>query len=499
MDGYVIALDQGTTSSRAILFDREGAVVAKAQYPTRQIYPQPGWVEHDAMEIWETQVHALGEVYEKSGLSPTDIAAIGITNQRETTILWDKETGEPVYHAIVWQCRRTASICGELAAEGLTDYIQDKTGLLLDAYFSGTKLKWLLDRVPGLRSRAERGELLFGTVESWLIWKLSGGKAHVTDYSNASRTMLFDIGRLQWDETICRALGIPMCILPTPVPNSMEYARVASIRGIEDLAGIPICGAAGDQQAALFGQACFATGQAKNTYGTGCFTLMNAGDKPVRSRRGLVTSVAWSLGGKTTYALEGSVFNAGSSIQWLRDELGLITTAHECDILAETVEDNGGVYLVSAFTGLGAPYWDMYARGTLVGLTRGTTRAHIARATLEGIAYQVADLLDTMRADTGRPVTDLRVDGGASVSDFLMQFQADYTNVTVHRPALVETTAMGAAYLAGLAAGVWPDLAAIEKQWKSGRVFRPHMEESRRMFLRAKWHRAVDRARAWEE
>ena len=499
MGQYIMALDAGTTSNRCILFDKQGRVCSVAQKEFTQYFPKPGWVEHDANEIWTTQLGVALSAMNAIGASASDIAAIGITNQRETTILWDKQTGEPVYHAIVWQCRRTASICGELAAEGLTDYIQDKTGLLLDAYFSGTKLKWLLDQVSGLRSRAERGELLFGTVESWLIWKLSGGKAHVTDYSNASRTMLFDIGRLQWDETICRALGIPMCILPTPVPNSMEYARVASIRGIEDLAGIPICGAAGDQQAALFGQACFATGQAKNTYGTGCFTLMNAGDKPVRSRRGLVTSVAWSLGGKTTYALEGSVFNAGSSIQWLRDELGIITTAHECDILAETVEDNGGVYLVSAFTGLGAPYWDMYARGTLVGLTRGTTKAHIARATLEGIAYQVADLLDTMRADTGRPVTDLRVDGGASVSDFLMQFQADYTNVTVHRPALVETTAMGAAYLAGLAAGVWPDLETIEKQWKSDRVFQPHMEESRRVFLRAKWHRAVDRARAWEE
>ena len=499
MNGYVIALDQGTTSSRAILFDRQGNLVAKAQYPTRPIYPRPGWVEHDPVEIWETQVHALAEVYEKSGLSPTDIAAIGITNQRETTILWDKKTGKPIHNAIVWQCRRTASICGELAAEGLTDYIREKTGLLLDAYFSGTKIKWLLDHVPGARARAEAGELLFGTVESWLIWNLTGGKVHVTDYSNASRTMLFDIETLQWDETICKALNIPMQMLPTPAANSQVYGKVAVVKGIGDLAGIPICGAAGDQQAALFGQACFATGQAKNTYGTGCFTLMNAGSEAVRSKRGLVTSVAWSLGGRTTYALEGSVFNAGSSIQWLRDELGLISTAHECDVLAESVPDNGGVYLVSAFTGLGAPYWDMYARGTLVGVTRGTTKAHIARATLEGIAYQVADLMEAMKADTGRAITDLRVDGGASVSDFMMQFQADLMGVTVHRPKMVETTAMGAAYLAGLAVGVWNGLDEIERNWQTDRVFAPSMDEDRRLRLTTKWHKAVDRARAWEE
>mgnify|MGYP005956637931 CR=1 FL=1 len=499
MNGYVIALDQGTTSSRAILFDRSGNMVAKAQYPTRQIYPQPGWVEHDPEEILETQLHALAEVYEKSGLSPTDIAAIGITNQRETTILWDKATGKPVYNAIVWQCRRTAQLCDQLSADGMAGYIRDKTGLLLDAYFSGTKIRWILDQVPGARARAERGELLFGTVESWLIWNLTGG-VHVTDYSNASRTMLFDIDRLCWDETICRRLDIPLSLLPRPVENSGEYGRLApGLPGLADLAGLPICGAAGDQQAALFGQACFRPGEAKNTYGTGCFTLMNAGEESLRSAGGLVTSVAWSLGGRTVYALEGSVFNAGSSIQWLRDELGLISTAHECDVLAESVPDNGGVYVVSAFTGLGAPHWDMYARGAVLGITRGATRAHLARAVLEGIAYQVADLMGAMSRETGRPVPELKVDGGASVSDFLMQFQADLLDIPVHRPRMVETTAMGAAYLAGLAVGVWDGLEDICRNWQSDQVFQPRMEPGERERLFARWHRAVERAKEWED
>ena len=454
MNGYIIALDQGTTSSRSIIFDSKGNIVSLAQYPFTQIYPKPGWVEHDPMVILESQMLAMSEAFEKSGLSPTDIAGIGITNQRETTIVWDKNTGKPIYNAIVWQCRRTAPICDQLTADGLGPYVKEKTGLLIDAYFSGTKIKWILDNVPGARERAERGELLFGNVDSWLIWNLTGGRAHVSDYSNCSRTMLFDIDNLCWDEELCARLGVPMSMLPTPVPSSMVYGQVtAGLPGLETLEGIPVCGSAGDQAAALLGQACIVPGQAKNTYGTGCFTLMNTGSKSVRSVSGLVTSVAWSVNGKTTYALEGSVFNAGSSIQWLRDELGLIGTAHECDILAESVPDNGGVYLVSAFTGLGAPRWDMYARGAIVGLTRGSNKAHIARATLEGIAYQVKDLLDAMQVDAESPISVLRVDGGASVSSFLMQFQADMLRVPIDRPKLVETTAFGAAFLAGAISG----------------------------------------------
>ena len=495
----VISLDQGTTSSRAIIFDRSGDVVARAQYPFAQHYPQPGWVEHDPMDIWDSQLRAMTDAFVQSGLTAAEVAAIGITNQRETTILWDKATGKPVGNAIVWQCRRTAPLCDRLTADGMAGYVRDKTGLLIDAYFSGTKVRWLLDNIPGARSRAERGELLFGTVDSWLIWNLTGGAAHVTDYSNASRTMLFDIDRLCWDKELCKALDIPMSLLPTPVPNSMEYGKVdGRIKGLEGLAGVPICGAAGDQQAALFGQACFTPGQTKNTYGTGCFTLMNIGEQSLRSTVGLVTSVGWCLDGKTTYALEGSVFNAGSSIQWLRDELGLISTAHECDILAESVPDNGGVYLVSAFTGLGAPHWDMYARGAILGLTRGATRAHIARATLEGIAYQVADLMGAMGRDACPP-TQLRADGGASVSDFMMQFQADLLGIPVHRPRMVETTAMGAAYLAGLAAGVWSGLGEIQSNWQAERVFTPQMDETQRKKSYARWRQAVQRARDWAE
>lgn len=499
MGTYVLAVDQGTTSSRAILFDENGAVAAKAQYPFPQHYPKPGWVEHDPMEIWDSERRAMADCLAMSGVKAGEVAAVGITNQRETAILWEKTTGTPIYNAIVWQCRRTAGICDKLKADGLDDYIRDRTGLLIDAYFAGTKYKWILDAVPGARARAEAGEILCGTVDCWLIWNLTGGAAHVSDYSNCSRTMLFDIDRLKWDEPLCRELGIPMAMLPRPVPNSMEYGRVAAgIPGLEVLAGVPICGAAGDQQAALFGQACFTPGQAKNTYGTGCFTLMNVGGGSVRSVSGLVTSVAWSLGGETTYALEGSVFNAGSSIQWLRDELGLISTAHECDVLAESVSDNGGVYLVSAFTGLGAPYWDMYARGSISGLTRGSTKAHLCRAVLEGIAYQVTDLMETMKADTGRSITQLRVDGGASVSDFMMQFQADLLGIPVDRPAMVETTALGAAWLAGLSAGVWKDTAELEVRRRSQRVFMPAMAEEEAERLYAKWRRAVERARAWE-
>jgi len=498
MNGYIIALDQGTTSSRAILFDRSGAALSQAQYPLTQHYPQPGWVEHDPQEILRTQLMALAQVFEKSGLSPTDIAAIGITNQRETTIVWDKTTGQPVCNAIVWQCRRTAGMCDQLKAEGLQSYVRDKTGLLIDAYFSGTKIRWILQNVPGAMEKARQGQLLAGTVDSWLIWNLTG--RHVTDYSNAARTMLLDIHRLCWDETLCRRLDIPMSMLPQLLPNSGDFGKILpGIRGIESLAGVLICGCAGDQQAALFGQCCFAPGQAKNTYGTGCFTLLNTGSKPVHSAGGLLSSVGWQLGGETTYVLEGSVFNAGSSIQWLRDELGLISSAHECDLLAESVPDNGGVYMVSAFTGLGAPHWDMYARGAVLGLTRGSTRAHLARAVLEGIAYQVADLLQAMERDAGAPLQQLWVDGGAAVSDFMMQFQADLLQCPICRPKLLETTAAGAAYLAGLHAGVWSSTDEIAQLRSLQRTFTPACPPQQAESLMRQWHRAVDRAKNWAD
>ena len=497
MRQYVIALDQGTTSSRAILFDRTGAIVSQGQYPLPQHYPQPGWVEHDPMDILRTQLMALAEAYEKAAVPPGDIAALGVTNQRETAVVWEKDTGRPVMNAIVWQCRRTAEECRRLEKSGIGDYVRQTTGLLLDAYFTGTKIAWILDHVPGARAQAERGELLCGTVDSWLIWNLTG--EHVSDYSNCSRTMLFDIDRLQWDETLCRALRVPMNILPRPVPNSQVYGKVKpGIRGIEALAGIPVAGAAGDQQAALFGQGCLAPGQAKNTYGTGCFTLMNTGEQSLRSENGLLTSVAWQLGGRTSYALEGSVFNAGSTIQWLRDELQLIGAAHETDLLAESVPDNGGVYLVSAFTGLGAPHWDMYARGAILGLTRGATKAHIARAALEGIAYQVADLVSTMEKDLQRPLDSLWVDGGASVSDFMMQFQADLLRCSIYRPAMVETTAAGAAYLAGLAVGLWDSPVEILGSRRLESVFAPRMPLEQAQEYRRQWHRAVSRALKWE-
>ena len=500
METYIAALDQGTTTSRAILFNSRGEIVAKAQYPFRQIFPQPGWVEHDPMEIWATTSRALAEAVDAAHIDPKAIAGIGITNQRETAILWDSRTGQPVYNAIVWQCRRTAEICDRLKADGLGETVTEKTGLLIDAYFSGTKLKWIMDNIPGVRQRAKRGELCAGTVDSWLIWNLTGGKAHVTDYSNASRTMLFNIHTLQWDTELCSALDIPMELLPEPKSNSEVYGHLASgLPGLEDLAGIPVCGSAGDQQSALFGQACFTPGQAKNTYGTGCFTLMNVGDTPVRSRSGLVTSVGWQVAGKTVYALEGSVFNAGSTIQWLRDELGLIQSAPECDRLAESVPDSGGVVVVPAFTGLGAPYWDMYARGTIVGLTRGSTKAHIARAVLECIAYQTADLVRVMNADAPCPLTELRVDGGASVSDILMQIQADLLRLPVDRPTQVETTAFGAAALAGLAVGVWNGFDELAALRRSQCVFRPQREEEACLADLARWHRAVERSRSWIE
>ena len=497
MSDHILALDQGTTSSRAIVFDREGRIAAMSQHAFTQYYPQDGWVEHDPMEIWETERRAAAEAVAE--LPAGAVAGIGVTNQRETTILWDKATGKPVYNAIVWQCRRTAAICDKLKeTPGMAETIAEKTGLVIDAYFSGTKLKWLLDNVPGARERAERGELLFGTVETWLIWRLTGGAAHVTDYSNASRTMLFNIHTLTWDEELCRLLGIPMCLLPRPVSNSEIYGTVVpGIEGLEKLAGVPVCGAAGDQQAALFGQTCFAPGEAKNTYGTGCFTLMNVGDTPVRSRAGLVTSVAWQVGDKTTYALEGSVFNGGSTIQWLRDELKIIDSSPDSEYMAQKVPDTNGCYVVPAFTGLGAPYWDQYARGTIVGLTRGVNKDHIIRATLESLAYQVNDVLEAMGADSGIALSALKVDGGASANNFLMQTQADISRAPVHRPKCVETTAMGAAYLAGLAVGYWKDKEDVKQNWDIDRVFQPDIEIEKQQKMLKGWKKAVQYAHGW--
>ena len=496
MAKYIMALDAGTTSNRCILFNESGEMCSVSQREFPQYFPKPGWVEHDANEIWATQLGVAVEAMQKIGATAADIAAIGITNQRETAIVWDKVTGEPIHHAIVWQCRRTSEYCDSLKAKGLTDSFRAKTGLVIDAYFSGTKVHWLLENVPGARERAERGELLFGTVETWLIWKLTGGKVHVTDYSNASRTMLFNINTLQWDDEILKELNIPRCMLPTPMPSSCIYGETdpALLGG-----PIKIAGAAGDQQSALFGQACYHPGEAKNTYGTGCFTLMNVGEKPVRSRAGLLTSVAWQVDGKTTYALEGSVFNAGSTIQWLRDELHLIDSAPECDRLAESVDSSGGVIVVPAFTGLGAPYWDMYARGAILGVTRGTGRAHIARAVLEAIAFQVTDLMLAMRQDAGCDITCLRADGGASVSNILLQMQADLLRIPVDRPAMVETTAFGAAALAGLNCGMWESLEELSALRRSDRVFTPQRVQAECDDAYRMWKRAVQRAGDWIE
>lgn len=495
---YVMALDQGTTSSRAIVFDKQGKIVSKAQNEFDQIYPKTGWVEHNPMDILYSQLKAITTVINSGEVDISKIAGIGITNQRETTVIWDKETGKPVYNAIVWQCRRTADLCEQLKAEGLGDYIREHTGLLIDAYFSGTKIKWILDNVPGARAAAESGRLLFGTVETWLIWNLTGGKVHVTDYSNASRTMLFDVDKLEWDEYLCEKLGVPMCMLPTPVESSKVYGEVApNILGLEELAGIPICGAIGDQPAALFGQACFNPGQAKNTYGTGCFLLMNTGEKRVDSKHNLLTGVAWSLNGKTTYSIEGSAFNAGSVIKWLRDEIHLIDDASRCDELAESVPDANGMYLVPAFTGLGAPYWDMYARGTIVGLTRGVNRAHFARAVLESIAFQSTDLLEAMAKDSQITLSELRVDGGASVSNIMMQIQANLIRTMVNRPKTVETTALGAAYLAGLAVGMWKSLDEIENNREVEKVFIPKITKGERDKIYKNWLRAVERSKGW--
>lgn len=498
MSKYVMALDQGTTSSRAIIFDKHGNIVGKAQNEFEQIYPQAGWVEHDPMSILYSQFQAVSACVTNSNVKPSEIAAIGITNQRETTILWDSQTGKPIYNAIVWQCRRTADICEELKKEGLEEYIKEHTGLLIDAYFSGTKIKWILDNVPEARKLAKTGRLLFGTVETWLIWNLTGGSVHVTDYSNASRTMLFDVDKLCWDEFLCEKLGIPMSILPEPVPSSKLYGRVASgILGLEALVGIPICGAIGDQPAALFGQACFEPGQAKNTYGTGCFLLMNTGKTRVKSENNLLTGVAWGIGNEVEYSIEGSAFNAGSVIKWLRDEVHLIDKASRCDELAESVEDANGIYFVPAFTGLGAPYWDMYARGTIVGLTRGVNRAHIARSVIEAITYQVTDLLEAIKNDSGIDFTDLRVDGGASVSNIMLQIQADMIRCDVNRPKNVETTALGAAYLAGLVVGVWKNKEDIQNNRQVDRVFKPQMPQEKRDAYYKGWLRAVECSKGW--
>jgi len=491
MSRYILALDQGTTSSRAILFDREQNIVAQEQQEYTQLYPREGWVEHDPMEIDASQYAVMMELIARQGIAPAEIAAIGIANQRETTILWEKKSGRPVYNAIVWQCRRTAGMVDALVKDGLSDHIKKTTGLIPDAYFSATKIKWILDNVAGAREKARNGEILFGTVDTWLIWKLSG--VHVTDYTNASRTMLFDIHKLDWDDTLLSALDIPRAMLPQVRPSSEVYASV-NIQGTE----IPIAGDAGDQQAALFGQGCFEKGQAKNTYGTGCFLLMNTGAEAAESRNGLVTTIAASLPGKLRYALEGSVFTGGAVIQWLRDEMRLITESADSEYYAAKVADTGGVYLVPAFTGLGAPYWDMRARGCIVGITRGTKHTHIIRAAEESIAYQVEDLLRAMEKDTGLAMTELRADGGASRDHFLMQFQADISNCTIIRPMIRETTALGAACLAGIATGFWKGPAELESRWKSDAVFHPSIDTSKRETLIAGWHKAIGRSRDWD-
>ena len=494
MAKYVMALDAGTTSNRCILFNEKGEMCSVAQKEFTQYFPKPGWVEHDANEIWSSQLGVAVEAMSKIGATAEDIAAIGITNQRETTIVWDKNTGEPVYHAIVWQCRRTSEYCDSLKEKGLVDTFRKKTGLVIDAYFSGTKLKWILDNVEGVRERAERGDLLFGTVETWLIWKLTKGKVHVTDYSNASRTLLFNIQELKWDDEILAELNIPKCMLPEAKPSSCVYGEAdSSFFG----GPIPIGGAAGDQQAALFGQTCFNPGEAKNTYGTGCFMLMNTGEKPVFSDNGLVTTIAWGLDGKVNYALEGSIFVAGAAIQWLRDELRLIDSAPDSEYMANKVKDTNGCYVVPAFTGLGAPHWDQYARGTIVGITRGVNKYHIIRATLESLAYQTNDVLQAMKADSGIELAALKVDGGASANNTLMQIQSDIIDAPVQRPKCVETTAMGAAYLAGLAVGYWTSKEDVIKNWAIDRVFEPKITAEARNEKVSGWNRAVKYSFGW--
>ena len=494
MAKYIMALDAGTTSNRCILFNEKGEICSMAQKEFTQYFPKPGWVEHDANEIWSTQLGVAVEAMQKIGAVAQDIAAIGITNQRETVIVWDKHTGEPVYHAIVWQCRRTSEYCDTLKERGFTEVFRKKTGLVIDAYFSATKLKWILDHVDGARARAERGELLFGTVETWLIWKLTKGKVHVTDYSNASRTMLFNINALEWDKDILRELNIPEAMLPQVKPSSCIYGQAdAAFLGAE----IPIGGAAGDQQAALFGQTCFAPGEAKNTYGTGCFLLMNTGENPVFSENGLVTTIAWGMDGKVTYALEGSIFVAGAAVQWLRDEMRLIDNAADSEYMAKKVPDTNGCYVVPAFTGLGAPHWDQYARGTIVGITRGVNKYHIVRATLEAIAYQTNEVLQAMKADAGMDIPMMKVDGGASANDFLMQCQADIAGVPVKRPVCVETTAMGAAYLAGLAVGYWSGVQEVMDNQAVDKIFEPKLIQEEREQKVKGWKKAVKYAFGW--
>ena len=492
---YIMALDQGTTSSRAILFDKEGNVVATSQKEFTQFYPKIGWVEHNPMEIWGSQSGVMREVLETNSIRPEEVCAIGITNQRETTIVWEKSTGKPIYNAIVWQCRRTSEICDELKEKGSEKLIKDKTGLILDAYFSATKIKWILDNVEGAREKAENGELLFGTVDTWLIWNLTRGKVHVTDYTNAARTMLYNIKELKWDDEILEILDIPKSMLPDVKPSSYIYGHTDE--GMLSGAQIPIAGCAGDQQAALFGQTCFEEGSAKNTYGTGCFMLMNTGENIVESKHGLLTTIAWGVDGKVEYALEGSIFIGGASIQWLRDELRVLYDAKQSEFYANIVKDTNGVYVVPAFAGLGAPYWDMYARGAIMGLTRGANRAHLVRATLESIAYQVKDVLNAMQEDSGLKLKDLRVDGGASSNNFLMQFQSDILDVNIDRPKVVETTALGAAYLAGLAVEFYNNKDEIKKSWIIDREFIPNMSDDKRNLLYKGWKKAVSRSLLW--
>ncbi|MCP5455704.1 MAG: glycerol kinase GlpK [Thermotogae bacterium] len=497
MKKYILSFDQGTTSSRAIIFDHDGNICGVSQKEFKQIFPKAGWVEHDAMEIWGSQSGVAREVLETVGVRPEEVAAIGITNQRETTVVWDKNTGRPVYNAIVWQCRRTASICDELKRKGWEKKIRDKTGLVIDAYFSATKIKWILDNVPGAREKADNGDLLFGTIDTWLIWNLTRGRVHVTDYSNASRTMLYNIKELKWDDEILEELNIPISMLPEVKPSSTVYGYTdeRTFGGAE----IPIAGIAGDQQAALFGQSCYNQGTAKNTYGTGCFMLMNTGEKPVESKNGLLTTIAWGIDNKVYYALEGSVFIAGAAIQWLRDSLRLVYDAPQTEYYANLVEDTDGVYVVPAFTGLGAPYWDMYARGAVLGLTRGTKREHLVRATLESLAYQTKDILEAMQQDSGIELKSLKVDGGASANNFLLQFQSDILGVPVMRPSVVETTALGAAFLAGLAVKFWNNQQEIQSVCQIDKIFESKMDNEIRIKKYRGWKKAVKRSMDWEE
>jgi glycerol kinase len=494
---YILVIDQGTTGSAALLFDDSGQVVSSADREIRQIYPQPGWVEHDPVEIFQTSLAVAKEAMQQAGVTAAQVKGLGITNQRETTVVWDRHTGKPVSNAVVWQCRRTAPICEELKEQGMAEPIRDKTGLLVDAYFSGTKLRWILDNVPDGQRRAQQGDFLFGTIDSWLVWNLTGGAVHITDYSNASRTMLFNINTLQWDKELLAQMDIPEAVLPKAMPSSQIYGETTA--GLLGDARVPVAGIAGDQQAALFGQACYEAGMAKNTYGTGSFILLNTGEKPIPSEKGLITTVAWGLGGKVSYAMEGSVFITGAAVQWLRDGLHLIKTAGDSEELAKSVPDNGGVYFVPAFVGLGAPYWDMYARGVIVGLTRGTTGGHLARATLEAIAYQVRDVADAMGAEAGLKLPLLRVDGGGTANSLMMQFQADILGIPIQPATIAETTSLGAAYLAGLAVGLWRDTAQLSQMWKAAGTYEPKMSADQRETLYAGWKRAVERARGWVE